>query len=309
MVQETLNSVVVAAEQEQPQPSTIPASSTITTIEAVASAAAEAMLLQQQSAAQQQEQEQPQQPPPPLPPGWHLKESRSNPGYYYYFDQETGTCSWYPPELESYNDPSHNNEDDTYVDEDPFGAKATQGGDNDPKAVTPTVADAYDPAPDPPGDTNALLVASGSHNNKRPGAPDVHGDNASLTSKRQKVGSSRPGQVRILHILKKHAGSRRPSSWRQPKITIGLEEARAELEELLQVLKEESDEKALRATFEELARTESDCSSAKRGGDLGYFGPKKMQPAFEAASFALEIGELSDIIETSSGVHVLLRVG
>jgi NIMA-interacting peptidyl-prolyl cis-trans isomerase 1 len=42
---------------------------------------------------------------------------------------------------------------------------------------------------------------------------------------------------------------------------------------------------------------------------LGFFGPKKMQPAFEEASFALKIGELSGIAETSSGVHVLLRIG
>ena len=114
--------------------------------------------------------------------------------------------------------------------------------------------------------------------------------------------------MRILHILKKHKGSRRPSSWRQPKITATKEESTEELEGLIEILKEESGEDQ-RATFEELARTESDCSSAKRGGDLGFFGPKKMQPAFEEASFALEIGEMSGIVETSSGVHVLLRIG
>ena len=78
--------------------------------------------------------------------------------------------------------------------------------------------------------------------------------------------------------------------------------------EILQESQQDSPEE-LRATFEELARTESDCSSAKRGGDLGYFGRKKMQPPFEHALFALGIGELSGIVETSSGVHVLLRVG
>jgi len=34
-----------------------------------------------------------------------------------------------------------------------------------------------------------------------------------------------------------------------------------------------------------------------------------MQPAFEKASFALKIGQLSEIVETSSGVHVILRLG
>eukprot|EP00751_Fragilariopsis_kerguelensis_P048918 CAMPEP_0171049380 /NCGR_PEP_ID=MMETSP0736-20130129/51649_1 /TAXON_ID=186038 /ORGANISM="Fragilariopsis kerguelensis, Strain L26-C5" /LENGTH=140 /DNA_ID=CAMNT_0011501707 /DNA_START=112 /DNA_END=530 /DNA_ORIENTATION=+ len=47
----------------------------------------------------------------------------------------------------------------------------------------------------------------------------------------------------------------------------------------VRVLQEESDTTELRATFEELARTESDCSSAKRGGDLGFFGRKKMDQA------------------------------
>ena len=38
-------------------------------------------------------------------------------------------------------------------------------------------------------------------------------------------------------------------------------------------------------TFEELASTESDCSSYKRGGDLGPFGRGKMQKEFEAAAY------------------------
>ena len=82
-----------------------------------------------------------------------------------------------------------------------------------------------------------------------------------------------------------------------------------ELEELLDVIKESPTGDELRATFEELARTESDCTSAKRGGDLGFFGRRKMQPPVEDASFALEIGQLSNIIESSSGVHLILRIG
>ena len=76
------------------------------------------------------------------------------------------------------------------------------------------------------------------------------------------------------------------------------------------LLEEEGNLDELRATFEELARTESDCSSAKRGGDLGFFGRRKMQPAFEEASFGLNVGELTkEIVETSSGVHLILRIG
>jgi NIMA-interacting peptidyl-prolyl cis-trans isomerase 1 len=132
---------------------------------------------------------------------------------------------------------------------------------------------------------------------------------ASKKAKRSSSGTD-PKEVRVLHILKKHKGSRRPASWRNPKITSTKEEATEELQGLVEVLTEVKDNPdELRATFEELARTESDCSSAKRGGDLGFFGRKKMQPTFEAGSFALKIGELSPIIESSSGVHVILRIG
>ncbi len=59
--------------------------------------------------------------------------------------------------------------------------------------------------------------------------------------------------------------------------------------------------------FAALASTESHCSSAQRGGDLGPFGPGQMQEAFESAAFALQVGELSGPVFTDSGVHLILR--
>ena len=41
--------------------------------------------------------------------------------------------------------------------------------------------------------------------------------------------------------------------------------------------------------------------------DLGMFGRGMMQEAFENASFALEVGEISGIVDTDSGVHLILR--
>jgi len=52
---------------------------------------------------------------------------------------------------------------------------------------------------------------------------------------------------------------------------------------------------------------ESDCNSYKRGGDLGMFGLGKMQKPFEEAAFNLDIGELSQPVETASGIHLILR--
>lgn len=60
-------------------------------------------------------------------------------------------------------------------------------------------------------------------------------------------------------------------------------------------------------TLGDLAPTESDCSSARKRGDLGYFGRGDMQKEFEDASFALQPGEMSSIIETASGLHLIER--
>lgn len=62
-----------------------------------------------------------------------------------------------------------------------------------------------------------------------------------------------------------------------------------------------------KAPSSDLASKYSDCSSAKRGGDLGSFKKGAMQKPFEEASFALKVGELSEPVFTDSGVHIILR--
>lgn len=61
------------------------------------------------------------------------------------------------------------------------------------------------------------------------------------------------------------------------------------------------------ADFADVASRESDCSSARRGGDLGEFGRGQMQRPFEEATYALKVGELSGTVDTDSGVHIILR--
>lgn len=118
-------------------------------------------------------------------------------------------------------------------------------------------------------------------------------------------------QVQVLHLLKKHSGSRRPASWRCPNITQSKEEAIAQISafrtQLLEV-KEARGGSAMLEKFKEIAYRESDCGSHERGGDLGLFGKGQMQLPFEQASFALEVGELSDLVDTDSGIHIILRV-
>ncbi|KHJ82606.1 PPIC-type PPIASE domain protein [Oesophagostomum dentatum] len=75
-------------------------------------------------------------------------------------------------------------------------------------------------------------------------------------------------QIRAAHLLVKHAGSRRPSSWRQDNITRSKEDARNILKDYIQQIRSSDNPEA---TFRKLAQQFSDCSSAKRGGDLGMF--------------------------------------
>ncbi|ODO07238.1 peptidyl-prolyl cis-trans isomerase NIMA-interacting 1 [Cryptococcus wingfieldii CBS 7118] len=116
------------------------------------------------------------------------------------------------------------------------------------------------------------------------------------------------GQARASHILAKHSGSRRPASWRSDNITISSAEAQSIIEKHVAYLKSLPKEHLARE-FAKIASTESDCSSAKKGGDLGWFGRGQMQKPFEDNTFSTPIGELSDIVKTDSGVHVILRTG
>lgn len=59
------------------------------------------------------------------------------------------------------------------------------------------------------------------------------------------------------------------------------------------------------ADFAELAKQHSQDSTAAAGGDLGSFGRGVMTPAFETAAFALEPGQISDIVETPFGLHII----
>ena len=60
--------------------------------------------------------------------------------------------------------------------------------------------------------------------------------------------------------------------------------------------------------FANVAREVSLCPSGKRGGDLGTFGRGKMVREFEEAAFALQKGQISPIVKTKFGYHIVRRL-
>jgi len=60
------------------------------------------------------------------------------------------------------------------------------------------------------------------------------------------------------------------------------------------------------ANFEELARKRSIDPTAKIGGDVGYFTENQLVPEFEEICFSLQPGELSEVVKTKFGYHVIM---
>ena len=102
--------------------------------------------------------------------------------------------------------------------------------------------------------------------------------------------------VRASHILLMYQGSARSTATR----------SKAEAESQINDLKTQLDGGA---DFAALAKQHSDCPSGSKGGDLGQFGRGQMVGAFETAAFGMNVGDVSGVVETDFGYHIIKRTG
>src|SRR4051794_20553966 len=102
-------------------------------------------------------------------------------------------------------------------------------------------------------------------------------------------------QVKARHILIAPKGS--PAAQAGKDLTD--DQAKAKAEDLRKQI-------AAGGNFDELAKKESDdTGSGARGGDLGSFGRGQMVPEFEQAAFAAKVGELTPVVKTQFGYHII----
>jgi peptidyl-prolyl cis-trans isomerase C len=103
-----------------------------------------------------------------------------------------------------------------------------------------------------------------------------------------------PEQIQASHILVKVASDAKPED---------KDAARKKIDDILAQAKAGKD-------FAELAKANSDDPGSKdNGGDLGFFARGVVVKPFEDAAFALKEGEISDVVETQFGYHIIKLTG
>ncbi|MBX3264849.1 MAG: peptidylprolyl isomerase [Labilithrix sp.] len=161
---------------------------------------------------------------------------------------------------------------------------------NEPRAGDPTAAHPTPMSPTP--GNSATLGAPGVTAATPP--PEEGGASSGMSAKGD---SAEPARIGARHVLIQWMGSERAPA----AVVRSREQALSVAQEVLRRARNKED-------FARLAIEFSDEPGAgARGGSLGRFGHGQMVGAFEAAAFKLEVGQISDIVETPFGFHIIQR--
>ena len=110
----------------------------------------------------------------------------------------------------------------------------------------------------------------------------------------RELGPNAPTRIEVSQILVRHDGLKRPEG-----ATRSPEEACLRALKALEELQSGAD-------WEEVVKKYSDAPGATAGG-LGYISQTDVDPKFADAAFSLEVNELSYVVETDRGFHIILR--
>lgn len=120
-------------------------------------------------------------------------------------------------------------------------------------------------------------------------------ENSDLEFNESDIIANNGEQITCSHILIAYKGASNATATRTK------EEAKTLVETLLKKCKEEN------ADFAAIAKENSDDGSKANGGDLGAFGKGAMVKPFEEAAFSLQINEVSAVVESPFGYHIIKR--
>lgn len=143
-----------------------------------------------------------------------------------------------------------------------------------------------------------VVVGGAEYSKRRPSTTSADADaGTEAPTDNAPAGNDNPSEIEASHVLVMYRGSLRAPE----NVTRSKDEAQQRVREVLRRARARQD-------FAGLAREFSDEPGAgDRGGSLGRFGRGAMVPAFEQAAFALRVGQVSDVVETPFGYHVIKR--
>ena len=122
-------------------------------------------------------------------------------------------------------------------------------------------------------------------------------DRTDFVKTKEKEEGDKPEEVQASHILISYKGADRADA----DISRSKEEAKAEAERIRKLIVDDKKD------FADMAKEHSDGPSSTKGGDLGKFKFEVMAKPFSEAAFALGIDEVSEVVETGFGFHIIRR--